>query len=144
MLHCKNSKWDPLFPARVLPEWCERLLDDDTAIVDTSAVLTNESIFFLLLEIQRGVRTVASLSRRNDSDVRVTKPLLDCMVRYGLITDAYRITKSGLDFIYAKRRKNPVPYDFSLYIPSMWRIDQEETQPSVMGGVTPRSQTDPM
>jgi hypothetical protein len=141
----KNSEWNPLFPGRVLSDWCERLMEGSTAESETFSDHTKKQISFLLIQLKRGLKTVASLSRSIDSDDKITKHLLKIMISNGLTTTRYTITKSGFDFLRTQQPiKNRFPYNFSLYIPKTWCAGQKETQPSESIVETQGQQTDPI
>lgn len=127
----ESVEWKPLFPNRVLPDWCVKGIVSNTVGDVALSDHTKKQIAYLLIQIKRGLRTVASLSRSIDSDDKITKHLLGKMIENGLITPTHRITESGLDYLYAQPPiKNRFPYNFSLYAPKTWRAVLKETQPS--------------
>lgn len=146
MLYCgQNKGWTPLFPGRVLPDWCQKLIDGYSAGSDSLSDYTKKQIFFLLIQLKRGLRTVTSLSRSIDSDDKICKYLLGIMIESGLLTPNHKITESGFDFLHDQQLvKHRLPYNFSLYIPKSWCTGQKEIQPSESIVETQGLQTDPI
>lgn len=145
ILHYNESvEWKPLFPKRVLPNWCVKIIEGNQVRDLTLSNHTKKQVACLLIEIKRGLRTIASLSRSIDSDDKITKYLLGIMIEIGLISPKHRITKSGLGFLQKRQpKKNRLPYNFSLYVPKTWCAGQKETQPSESIVETQGLQTDP-
>ncbi len=138
-------EWKPLFPKRVLPNWCVKIIEGNTVREEKLSNHTKKQVTCLLIQIKRGLRTVGSLSRSTDSEDKITKHLLGIMIEVGLISPKYRITESGLDFLHTQQpKKNRIPYNFSLYVPRTWCADQKKTQPSESIVETLGPQIDPI
>lgn len=141
MLYSSRNGWQPLFPDRALPDWCSQLLERHQRLQKSSTSDTpykcdvTDDVLALLLNIRRGIRTKAGLSRRMDCGTGIANQMLANCMCAGLVTDKLRLTKAGHDAVRKtektqQREREP---DRSLYVPTSWCIGQATVQPSVLG-----------
>lgn len=150
VLFCKRKNWDPLFPKRGLPNWCEEMLEKYGSKKQEEQVLNKKfqlqisrEAVDLLYSIKKGIRTKTALARRIERDCIFVFDELQKLIQMHLVTDSIRLTKTGND--YLKRNKGDIRnkrLDYSLYIPKSWCAGQVDIQPSVNEVHKPHEQTD--
>lgn len=136
MLVSKGKGWIPLFPNRSLPDWTIRLLEGTEPSSEITEATFDQlqisnSMVDLLELIKTGLRTRASLSRRLDCDEQIVQNLIDQAIQLGFVSVTNRLLKAGKDYL-SKNKKNHIriAYDYSLYVPKSWCVDQGTVQPS--------------
>lgn len=136
MLFSSANGWKPLFPRRCFPQWLENLLNDNYCTlnnmeVNTSNLKRSEDLIQLLQYIKSGVRRMYSLSRCLCYDTKIVKELVHYAIRLGFISSEMRLQKPGNDYLKKNMNKNRNHYNFSLYSPQSWCVDQGSIQPCV-------------
>jgi len=128
MLYSTRNEWQPLFPGRALPDWCEKLLEraHNNLHSDTTARLyqcgISDDVFEFLLNIRRGIRTEVSLARRMNCDIGIAVQILDKCKQAGLVSEKLRLTDKGYYEVRRKEKNHQRvrEQDRSLYIPTSW------------------------
>lgn len=127
-----NNRWSALFPGRALPEWAVSLIGQLRTQGNTQGLLKHPSLLIIRLLglIRSGNRRPETLALRLNFEVSSTKRLLSLAQQIGLTTPHNRLTGKGLDVLLNSTRTQPLPsYDWSLYIPTSWCVDQVDIQP---------------
>ncbi|PWQ97079.1 phosphoribosyltransferase-like protein [Leucothrix arctica] len=117
-----STKWSGLFPKRVLPDWLISLLEG-TAIHENYMGVSSDVVELLLL-LKKRVTNKTSLSFRMNREVDYVGSVIEDAINSGFITEKYRITNAGHEFLIKKEAKIALGIqDRSLYIPSSWCAD---------------------
>lgn len=122
----KNTKnYCPLFPNRVIPQWMINILENkyteqitiDNKIFDTMQLQ-------LLQLLKKGVKSESSLSHYLEIDSNNIRSYLEILQQSGFIDNNSRITQTGKKLLLKTIKQLTPDPDFSLYVPTKWRIDQ--------------------
>ena len=122
----KNTKnYCPLFPNRVIPQWMINILENkyteqitiDNKIFDTMQLQ-------LLQLLKKGVKSESSLSHYLEIDSHNIRSYLEILQQSGFIDNNSRITQTGKKLLLKTIKQLTPDPDFSLYVPTKWRIDQ--------------------
>ena len=136
ILFQRSDKWRPLFPGRVLPEWLITLLENQDSLSQSVGVITrsfplSNDLIRLLQLVKTGVRKEKSLAYQLECDIQIVQRLINSALSLGLIIPQKRLTKAGKELLARKKhciyKEN---YNYSLYIPQSWCVDQGAVQPS--------------
>ena len=137
ILFQRSDKWRPLFPGRVLPEWLITLLENQDSLSQSVGVITrsfplSNDLIRLLQLVKTGVRKEKSLAYQLECDIQIVQRLINSALSLGLIIPNIRLTKAGKDLLLARKKYSIYKerYNYSLYIPQSWCVDQGPVQPS--------------
>lgn len=137
MLFWSDKRWAPLFPERALPIWMIDLLEKKNVKKairskgERFKVKIPVEVLEILLNIKKGIRSEAALSRRMDCNLGLISQIVESCCKAGLISESLRLTDAGYELV----RKMKAPNDFkikpnySLYVPESWCTGQNIIQP---------------
>jgi len=129
MLWFQCAEWRPLFPDRSVPNWLPILLEGISPSRQPGEI--PKDLISILRLVKRGLKNEHGLARAMDLDIAVVGHLLSRGRGSGFLTDGNRLTKAGLQTIWAdKQGSHAEQFDRSLYVPSKWCVDRETVQPS--------------
>jgi hypothetical protein len=121
-----TSTHEALFPDGAIPRWFHEVLNNSTVEGEN-----DELNLEILLLLKHGIKRIETIGNKTARDTKLISKQLRMLHKAGMITDNNQITKLGTQYIHNKTDKSDQKkYNYSLYIPTKWCIDQADTQPS--------------
>lgn len=132
LLWFQNEGWNALFPARSVPEWLPRLLENSSPVRPQSRnALLSDNLISVMRWIKKGLRSKRSLAHSVGFSEEIVDKILAYGRELGLLLQGNRLTQAGMQTLWDIKDEPPFrEFDRSLYVPTKWCVGQGTAQPS--------------